>query len=480
MIRRRWLWLAAVAWCLAAAQALAHVGSPDIFFEGHAGPNRVLVSIRPPDVVPGTAQITVRVDRDDIARVTVQPVYFSTGGAGAPRPDEARRAPGDARLFSGELWLMEFGSSSVNVAVEGPAGAGSAIIPVPAIATARRRMSPTLGLLLGGLGLLLAAGGVAIIGAGVGQSVLAPGENANPTRRFRAAIVRGVAAAAIALALYFGNLWWGSVDGDYLRLMFRPVRVSASVGGGSGPPRLRLSLEDPGWTSRGLSDLIPDHGKLMHMFLIREPDLDAFAHLHPSRVDDASFNTTLPPIPPGRYRLYADVVHEQGLSETITATVEVPAGTNHAPSADPDDAWWAGAATPAGAQTLADGSLMTWERPAGQPLRSGELESLRFSVTSPDGGPAALEPYLGMLGHAAVTRDDGAVFVHLHPVGTVSMAAQQVFAERVGASTEHEAHAVRSAVAFPYAFPKPGDYHIWVQVKRGGRVLTGAFVAEVE
>ena len=37
----------------------AHVGSPDVALEGTAGPYRVLVSVKPPDVIPGTAQVTV-------------------------------------------------------------------------------------------------------------------------------------------------------------------------------------------------------------------------------------------------------------------------------------------------------------------------------------------------------------------------------------------------------------------------------------
>jgi hypothetical protein len=35
-------------------------------------------------------------------------------------------------------------------------------------------------------------------------------------------------------------------------------------------------------------------------------------------------------------------------------------------------------------------------------------------------------------------------------------------------------------VSFPFGFPRAGDYRIFVQVKRGGRVQTGAFDAQVE
>ena len=43
-----------------AAGLHAHIGSPDVFFEGSAGPYRLFVTIRPPQVVPGVAEIEIR------------------------------------------------------------------------------------------------------------------------------------------------------------------------------------------------------------------------------------------------------------------------------------------------------------------------------------------------------------------------------------------------------------------------------------
>ena len=128
-------------------------------------------------------------------------------------------------------------------------------------------------------------------------------------------------------------------------------------------------------------------------------------------------------------------------------------------------------------------------------LTANRETSLRFTVNAATGQSVTLQPYMGMLGHAVVRRSGGEVFTHLHPLGTVSMAAQEVFARReraTDASANGPATASASAfstapaignlsssvgnqVSFPYAFPRSGDYRMWVQVRVGGRVLTGVF-----
>jgi hypothetical protein len=269
--------------------------------------------------------------------------------------------------------------------------------------------------------------------------------------------------------------------------MYEPLEITSEI---STDAVLAIRITDPEWSEGRWSPFVPEHGKLMHMFLVRD-DLGAFAHLHPVRQDSIAFHQPLPPLPAGEYRLYADVVHESGFTQTLVDHVTVAAPLAGAPGLDRDDSWLTDTPEDDGAGVpLADDSRMTWDR-ASEPLVAGQELELRFTVRAPDGAPARLEPYMGMLAHAAVTRDDGAVFIHLHPMGTVSMAAQQLFEQRargdtvrnaqgelvIGARAAHSTHA--SDIVFPYEFPQPGRYRIWIQVRHGGRVLTGMFDADV-
>ena len=89
----------------------AHVGSPDTYFEGAAGAYPVRVIIRTAGVVPGLAEITVRLLAPvPVRRVLVLPVYWDPRTAAPPPPDVADRVPGDSTLYHAALWLMRGGS----------------------------------------------------------------------------------------------------------------------------------------------------------------------------------------------------------------------------------------------------------------------------------------------------------------------------------------------------------------------------------
>jgi hypothetical protein len=236
---------------------------------------------------------------------------------------------------------------------------------------------------------------------------------------------------------------------------------------------------------------MPDHGKLAHLFLARADSLDAFAHLHPTMPASTTFTTPLPQLPAGRYRVFADVVHENGLMRTLsdTFTLSAPLGAAGSSRLDPDDAWFVGSATPVATSsdaTLGDDITISWmgdRRPI-----VGRTGVLRFALRDGAGAPVLVAPYLGMRGHAVVMRNDGGVFVHLHPRGTGSMASEQAFALRDRGDTtadgllrldslrmRHEPPAPTREVAFPYAFPSAGRYRVWVQLRVRDSVRTAAF-----
>src|SRR5882672_6406196 len=205
---------------------MAHVGSPDTFFGGRAGPYDVRVSVRLPGVIPGRAQVAVRVEgatRPQDHHVSIRAGQWNVGLDGAPPPEPATPVPGDPELYAAELWFMTASSYQLGVSVDGPSGSGSVIVPVLALATEERAMSPWLGTVLAGLAMFLTAGLLTIIGSAVRESVLPPGVQPDAVRRRRARF--GIAGTALlaALALWGGNRWWSAEAASYSRfIIYRP------------------------------------------------------------------------------------------------------------------------------------------------------------------------------------------------------------------------------------------------------------------
>jgi hypothetical protein len=492
-----------------AVTAEAHVGSPDVFYDGMVGPYPARITIRMPGVVPGRAEISVRVQNSEPVEVSFLPLYSRTAVTNAPPPDIGRLVRGETNLYTGELWLMSFGAYSVEVRIKGEQGQGSAQIPVTSMAIRQLALPGVLEKILLLMATVLVVGGIGVAAAAGREAALSPGATLGRAERWKGFLSAMIAAILCAVALAGGKHWWNSEENAFRSHLHEGAwpDLDAAVSVAEGQRILQLTIGKKFFERNRRVGLIPDHGKLIHLFLVREGSRDTFAHLHPIRTGDSVFEVPLPPLPAGRYAIFCDLTFEGGVSSTATNSVDVPppgvapAGESFTVKAkpDPDDSWADGIAAVRAADgnpvcRLPDGTRVSWS--IEKPLRTKQDASLRFTVTGPSGEPVALEPYMGMLCHAAVLRNDGAVFAHLHPAGNFSMAAQSYFQNKLASETDpgaensaahgmdhsmhrdHSGGAV-SSVYLPYEFPAAGDYRIWVQFKIGGRVSTAIFDAHV-
>ena len=100
---------------LGAAPLPFRMSAADIFYEGD-GSHKLYVTIRPPEVIPGVADIQIRAAHDDLTELRIVPLPLSGDGAVfAPTPDQAARLADDPQTFTGHLWMMTAGSWQVRI-----------------------------------------------------------------------------------------------------------------------------------------------------------------------------------------------------------------------------------------------------------------------------------------------------------------------------------------------------------------------------
>ncbi len=486
----------AVAVVLLAVPADAHVGSPNVFYEGDAGPYHLFVTVNVPAVIPGVADVQIRSDSDDVHQVSTAVTRLAGAGSKyAPVPDIAQRSPIDPHLFTSSLWLMEYGSMRVLINVAGAHGAAQLSVPVPSAARRMLPMPPALGALLLVLAIGLALGAISIVGAAARESRLAPGAPVTPElkrRGWRAMAIMGVIAAAI---FYFAFAWWNSDAQSYAAItrLFKPPKLSLTLVDGN-RLAIRPSPADQDWLRFKVMDgIVPDHGHLMHLFLVRTPALDRIWHLHPQRQPDGSFIDALPSLEPGLYTVFADIVSQTGFPWTLVGSIYLPA-ISGAPLSGDDCGGTAPPLTLSSDSTvdvLSDGTRVVWHRDSAA-LRANVPMIMRFEVRDQSGKPASdLEPYMGMAAHAEIISSDLQVFAHIHPSGSVPMAALMMASANSGATADSMAGmnmtdmnmnagangtpGMSPELSMPYGFPKPGHYRIFLQFKRADKTETAYF-----
>src|SRR5713226_1899263 len=167
--------------------SFAHVGSPDVFYEGAAGPYRLYVTVRTPQMIPGVAEVEARVLEGDVSELRIVPLRLVGPGAEfAPPPDPMLRSKTDPQYFTGQLWLMASGSWQV-------------------------RME--------------------ILGAAAREGKLAPGAQPEANHRRRALKSMVVTAVVVGAALYLGNMWWNAEASDRAnRMIYKAPPLIASLG----------------------------------------------------------------------------------------------------------------------------------------------------------------------------------------------------------------------------------------------------------
>ncbi|MBC7843233.1 MAG: hypothetical protein H7099_13010 [Gemmatimonadaceae bacterium] len=477
----------------------AHVGNTLVVQDGTAGPYGLRVLVRPPAVIPGLVDVVIRSTTPQAvpSNVTLQPALWRYGTKGAPAPEPAVAVPGEPGTFQTQVWIMSSGSYALHIAASGAAGTGTFIVPYTSVATATLAMPEWLGWVLAALGAFLVLGLASVIGAASREATLPVGVAPDTRRRRRARFATAIASLITCTMVFGGWTWWTAVDRDYKRSLYRPLDVETGVSSGA-PRTLTMRISDSTWRvakpgeplrNSFSTPLMPDHGKMMHMFLVAAGARGAVAHLHPVRIDDRTFATPLHGLPAGTYWMFADVVHESGYTRTFVDTVSVASGDAR-PNADGDDALaLAPPSVTASPATLSDGAHfgITLE---GTPAVGRDVV-IHTQLTNADGTAATLLPWLGMAGHAMLVRTDGGVFMHLHPLGTSSMAAQDRLVRREAGDTAMHGDAqpmdaamdmagmhaspIPGDVRFPVAFPSAGTYRIFVQLRRAsGRIETAA------
>lgn len=499
----------------AAAPLAAHVGSPDVFYEGLAGPYHLFVTVRVPQVIPGVAEIEVRSESKDVGSIQVVPLRLTGQGSNvAPVPDLAQQSKDDPQFFTGSLWLMETGALQVRVMADGARGKGELSVPVPSFAQTVLPMEKPLEGLLIVLLLVLTIGIVSIVGAGAREAKLDPGTQPARSNSRRARIIMVVTAILVIGTVYLARSWWDAEAADYQRNVdhYKPPRADVKLEGDN--LIIRAANDDPNWSGTlDLAKVIPDHGHLMHLFLISTDRMNYMAHLHSDRITGGAFVADVHLLPTGHYQIFADIVDRRGFPWTLVGGFDLPSTMEDCTVGcrfeSGDDSDWIGAplTSPSAAanSTIAqtsDGGKIIWQHST-SPLKSGVATQFKFIVQDKSGNPVTdMEPYMGMAGHAEFVRSDMSVFAHVHPAGSVSMAALDLAQqglpgatpsmEMQGMSTQGSTMPGMSAdapaksaplppeVSFPYGFPKPGDYRIFVQVKRSGVVQTAAFDVHVE
>jgi hypothetical protein len=203
------------------------------------------------------------------------------------------------------------------------------------------------------------------------------------------------------------------------------------------------------------------HDMPFHLFVISQ-DFEHFDHIHPSKQPEGSFTieTTLPLA--GYYKIFCDFFPVGGMPQ-ITQHNLVTAG-------------YRGDLLSSQARLVpdkrlvkaVDGTQFELKFEPAQPFAGKSAELHYHIVDAGSGEPVKdLRPYLGAWGHTLILSEDATDYLHSHPT---EMIPEEVDRSKLSGGPD---------VVFDTFFPRPGNYRIWSQFQRQGKILTVAFTVHI-
>jgi hypothetical protein len=209
----------------------------------------------------------------------------------------------------------------------------------------------------------------------------------------------------------------------------------------AGKRALTLQVTDAG-TGAAVRDFERVHEYPLHLFVVSE-DFRDFQHVHP--VMDARGEWTVPwrASKRGRYWVYGDLLPVGGAPQMLQRMITVESSSR----ADREPP-----------QSPLNGTLST----STPTLRTGDEARITIALTDAKSGAPVddLQPYLGAWGHLFVLHEGRDEALHAHPDSKATTPGGP-------------------SVAFDVMFPRPGTYHLWMQVQRRGEIVTLPFVVRV-
>lgn len=181
------------------------------------------------------------------------------------------------------------------------------------------------------------------------------------------------------------------------------------------------------------------HDKELHL-VVASRDLRRFAHVHPERGAGGHWRVTLPQLPPGPYRAFADLRPTGGPALVLGVDLLVPGDAPAPAPLEPS------------AVVEVDGYEVTLDGRA----EPGTTSTLTVTVRR-DGEVVTTSPYLGAAGHLVALRAGDLAYLHVHPLDE----------EPAG------------PVGFGVELPSAGTYALFFDFLVDGTVHTAPFVLEV-